>query len=200
MTFFDISFIELRSVEDILESTLERGRHRPDLHAGSTGELPEDHLHVIEGFTDDEEHDYVGDQEGAAAVLVSRIREPPDVPEADRERHAGHEELQPASPLRPLLLLFLLDWHRDLRSKLRGVSKGSSRKGEDLQLALRIIASRGTYSAFQIISGGWRDGQLEYTGSSASVVDIILRNQLFVIWWLFFYSRMGNGPPHGRSV
>lgn len=112
----------------LTESTLERGRHRPDLHAGSAGELPEDHLHVIKGLADYEEHHYVGDQEGAAAVLVGRVWEPPDVPETDRERYAGHEKLQPITPLCPRLLLFYLDRHRDLRSKLQGVSEALAKE------------------------------------------------------------------------
>lgn len=103
-------------MEGILESTLKRGRHRPDLHAGSAGELPENHFHVIEGFADHEKYHYVRDQEGTAAVFVSCVREPPNISEADRERHAGHEEFQPVSPLRPCLLLLHLD--RDLRRKL----------------------------------------------------------------------------------
>lgn len=91
---------------------MERGRHGPDLHAGPAGELSEDHLHVVEGLADYEEHHYVGDDEGAAAVLVSRVRKPPDVSEADGEGHAGHEELQPVSPLVSLLLIFLLPFDR----------------------------------------------------------------------------------------
>lgn len=123
-------------LEGILESTLERGRHRPNLHTGSAGELPENHLHIIEGFADHEKYHYVGYQEGAAAVFISCIWEPPDVSKADRERHAGHEELQPVSPLRPRLLLFLLylDQHRSLRKKLKGVSE------RRFQLTLRIAS------------------------------------------------------------
>lgn len=112
----------------LTESTLERGRHRPDLHAGSAGELPEDHLHVIEGFADYEEHHYVGDQEGSTAVLIGRVREPPDIPETDRERYAGHEEFQSITPLCPRLLLLYLDRHRDLRSKLQGVSEALAKE------------------------------------------------------------------------
>lgn len=118
-------------MKGILESTLKRGRHRPDLHAGSAGELPKNHLHVIEGFADHEKYHYVGNQEGTTTVFVSRIRKPPDVSETDRECHAGHEEFHLVSPLRPCILLFLhLDRHRDLQRKLQGDLEESSRKGD----------------------------------------------------------------------
>jgi len=90
------------------ENTLERGRHRPNLYAGSASKLSENHFHVIEGFADYEKHHYVGDQESTAAILIGRVWKSPDVPKTDRERHAGHEELQPVPPLCPLLLLLLL--------------------------------------------------------------------------------------------
>lgn len=126
---FGISFIKLTLTGGILKSTLKRGRYRPDLHAGSAGELSENHLHVIEGFADYEKYHNVRDQEGTAAVFVSCIREPPDISEADRECHAGHKKFQLVSPLRPCLLL-LLDRHRDLRRKLPRVSKESYHKGD----------------------------------------------------------------------
>jgi len=114
----------IRSWSRNTENTLERGRHRPDLHAGSASKLSEYHFHVIEGFADYEKHHYVGDQEGAAAVLIGRVWKSPDVPKTDRECHAGHEELQPIPPLRPLLLLFFhLKRQWNLRNKLRGVSQ-----------------------------------------------------------------------------
>ena len=60
------------------------------------------------GLTDEEQHHQVGDEEGAAAVLVGGEREPPDVPQADRHCHAGEQELHRTAPLVPLLAARLL--------------------------------------------------------------------------------------------
>lgn len=138
--------------------TLERGRHRPDLHAGSASELPENHLHVIEGFANYKKHHDVGDQEGAAAVLVGRVRESPDVPEADRERYAGHEELQPVSPLRSRFLLLLLDRQRDLRSKLPGVSKALAKEipiNVAYRFLLNLLYSRTHFRPLTTVRTAW---------------------------------------------
>jgi len=78
------------------------------LEARSAGELSEGHFHVIKGLADYEEHYYVRDEEGTTAVLIGRIRESPDIAEANGERNAGHQELQPVSPLRSVLLPFFL--------------------------------------------------------------------------------------------
>ena len=59
-------------------------------------------------FTDKEEEDGVGDEEGAAAVLVGEVGEAPDVADADGEADAREDELPlgaPVVPLRPVLLV-----------------------------------------------------------------------------------------------
>ena len=48
-------------------------------------ELSEDELHVEEGEGAQGEHHDVGDEEGAAAVLVAEVREPPHVGQVHRE-------------------------------------------------------------------------------------------------------------------
>lgn len=53
---------------------------------------------------DEGEHHEVGDEEGAATVLISGHGEPPDVAQPDRHGDAGEEEFYGARPLLSLLL------------------------------------------------------------------------------------------------
>jgi len=78
------------------------------LDAGLVGELSEGHFHVVKGLADDEEHYYVRDEKGTSAVLIGRVREPPDIAEANGERNTGHQKLQSVPPLRSLFLPFFL--------------------------------------------------------------------------------------------
>ena len=52
-----------------------------NLDRACAGELAHDQFHEVEGPPDEEEDDEVRDEEGAASVLVSRVREPPHVPQ-----------------------------------------------------------------------------------------------------------------------
>ena len=60
--------------------------------------LPDALLHEEAGEPDDEEHDDVGDHEGAAAILVGHVGEPPDVSQSHCQAQAGEEELEVVSP------------------------------------------------------------------------------------------------------
>ena len=48
--------------------------------------------------SDDEEHDEVGNHEGATSILVGHIGEPPDVAQPHRQTQAGEEELKVVAP------------------------------------------------------------------------------------------------------
>ena len=60
-------------------------------------ELSEDELHVEEREGAQREHHDVGDEEGAAAVLVAEVGEPPHVGQVHREPDdaGGREIMQP---------------------------------------------------------------------------------------------------------
>ena len=59
-------------------------------------------------LTDEKQQDCVGDEKGAASVLVGEVGEAPDVADADGEADAREDELPlgaPVVPLRPVLLV-----------------------------------------------------------------------------------------------
>ena len=59
--------------------TSEARHHVPDFDAALGGELSHGELHEVEGPSDEEEDNQVGDQEGSPAVLVSSERKTPHV-------------------------------------------------------------------------------------------------------------------------
>ena len=65
--------------------TFEYWTDPPDRDGALPVELSEDELHVEEGEGAQGEHHDVGDEEGAAAVLVAEVREPPHVGQVHRE-------------------------------------------------------------------------------------------------------------------
>ena len=60
----------------------ERGEVGVEGDRAHGGVLPEGDLHEEAGDADEEQHEGVGDEEGAAAVLVAQVREAPDVAKA----------------------------------------------------------------------------------------------------------------------
>ncbi len=60
----------------------ERGQVGVERGRAQTGVLAQGDLQEEAGDADEEEHDGVGDEEGAAAVLVAQVRESPDVSQA----------------------------------------------------------------------------------------------------------------------
>ena len=69
------------------------------------------HFHHL---TDEEQEDGVGNEKGAAAVLVGEVGEAPHVADADREADAREDELPLGAPVVPLdlvlLVVILLQW------------------------------------------------------------------------------------------
>ena len=62
-------------------------------------------------LTDEEQEDCVGDEKGAASVLVCEVGEAPDVADADGEADAREDELPlgaPVVPLRPVILVVII--------------------------------------------------------------------------------------------
>ena len=68
-------------------------------------ELAKDELHVEQGERAQPQHHGVWDQEGAAAVLVAEVREPPHVGQVHREPDDAEQEVDVAAPGLPLGVL-----------------------------------------------------------------------------------------------
>ena len=81
------------------------GRHHAsvDLVASHPSVLAHGQLYEEGRNAHHEEHDEVGDEEGAPAVGVGHVGEPPDVAQAHRQAQAGQEELAVVAPTLPLL-------------------------------------------------------------------------------------------------
>ena len=60
--------------------------------------LPDGLLHEEGGESDEEEHEDVGDEEGAAAVVVGHVGEAPDVAQAHRQAQGSQEEVALVAP------------------------------------------------------------------------------------------------------
>ena len=68
-------------------------------------ELAEDELHVEEGEGSETQHHGVGDQEGAAPVLVAEVGEPPHVGQVHSKPNDAEQEVDVATPSFPLGVL-----------------------------------------------------------------------------------------------
>ena len=69
---------------DLGEADTPRGRdHVPDLDIAGARELTQGQLHEVERTTNHDENHQVGDEEGPATILVSRVGEPPDIAKAN---------------------------------------------------------------------------------------------------------------------
>ena len=68
-------------------------------------ELAKDELHVEQGERAQPQHHGVGDQEGAAPVLVAEVREPPHVGQVHRKPDDAEQEVDVAAPGLPLGVL-----------------------------------------------------------------------------------------------
>ena len=72
------------TLADLGEADPPRGRdHVPDLDIAGAGELAQGQLHEVERTTNHDENHQVGDEEGPATILVSRVGEPPDIAKAN---------------------------------------------------------------------------------------------------------------------
>ena len=74
-----------------------------DLVDGDPSILPDGLLDKECGHPDQEEHDEVGHEEGAAAIDVGYVRKAPDVAEAHGDAEAGQEEVALVAPGLPLI-------------------------------------------------------------------------------------------------
>ena len=72
------------TLADLSEADTPGGRdHVPDLDIAGAGELAQRQLHEVERTTNHDENHQVGDEEGPATILVSRVGEPPDITKAN---------------------------------------------------------------------------------------------------------------------
>ena len=72
------------TLADLSEADTPGGRdHVPDLDIAGAGELAQGQLHEVERTTNHDENHQVGDEEGPATILVSRVGEPPDITKAN---------------------------------------------------------------------------------------------------------------------
>ena len=82
---------------------MEERAHFPDGDRSLVAELAGAHLEEEHGEAHEDQGDDVGDEEGAAAVPVAEVGEPPDVAEPDGEAEAGEEELDGVVPAAAVL-------------------------------------------------------------------------------------------------
>ena len=73
--------------------TLKERADLPDGDGSLAGVLAEGHFEEEERQSGEDEHDGVGDEEGSSAVLVAKIREPPDGAQTDGVRETREDEL-----------------------------------------------------------------------------------------------------------
>ena len=98
--------------------TFENGTDPPDRDGALSVELAQYELHVEEREGPQGQHQDVRDEEGAAAILVTQVGEPPHVGEVHGEPDDAEEEVEVAAPglSVPVLALinfedhFLLHW------------------------------------------------------------------------------------------
>ena len=72
-------------------------------------ELAQDELHVEEREGAQGEHEDVRDEEGSTSILVTQVREPPDVSEVYSEPDDAQEKVQIAAPGLSFSILSLVD-------------------------------------------------------------------------------------------
>ena len=72
-------------------------------------ELAQDELHVEEREGAQGEHENVRDEEGPASILVTQVREPPDVGEVHSEPDDAQEKVKIAAPGLSFSILSLVD-------------------------------------------------------------------------------------------
>lgn len=96
-----------------LSSSSAKRRHLPPLtshrrtqvvHLGTAAaaELADNHLQVVNGSADDQQHNQIGYEKGAAAVLQGGERESPHVAQANGHGDARHQELDVVAPVAAL--------------------------------------------------------------------------------------------------
>ena len=88
-----------------ISSTFEYRTDSPDRDWALPVELAEYELHVEEGEGPDPQHHGVGDQEGAAPVLVAEVGEPPHVGQVHCKPDDAEQEVDVAAPSFPLSVL-----------------------------------------------------------------------------------------------
>ena len=71
------------------------------LGAGRAAVLTEDHLHEVERESAQQQADAVWDEEGAAAIVIADIGEPPDIAETNSNPKRGEEILKVTVPFPP---------------------------------------------------------------------------------------------------
>ncbi len=78
---------------------LQHRTYCPDGDETPAEQLAEGRLEQVDGHAGEDQTDEVGNEKGAAAVLVAEIGEAPDVAQADGEANAGHHVVQLVGPL-----------------------------------------------------------------------------------------------------
>ena len=85
--------------------TSEDGHGAPDADWSERRELTHAHLDEEQRQTGEDQHDDVGDEERATAVLVGAVRKAPHVAQADGVADGRQEEVELAAPVAALFVL-----------------------------------------------------------------------------------------------
>lgn len=87
VSLFNVGQLNIIRKNSSFKLTLEDGGDFEDAEATDGEHLAEGELHEKHGYAGEQEGYEVGNEEGAAAVLVAQVREAPDVAEADGQTH-----------------------------------------------------------------------------------------------------------------
>lgn len=96
------TFLQLGQRRHLPPLTSHRRTQVVHLGTAAAAELADNHLQVVNGSADDQQHNQIGYEKGAAAVLQGGERETPHVAQADGHGDARHQELDVVAPVAAL--------------------------------------------------------------------------------------------------